>query len=177
MCCHIRSACNDIYARLLIACIHTHITAAHEACVSICAPTNCAHTYSYHVIHSHGLPYARVQRPRVAPIFGGSELGSRHDQFSSGGRCGYRGTRNVVAVCCNVLPCCSVLQCVVVCCSVLQCVLWDWVTANLVVVRMSRYTECCCSMLQYVAVCCSMLQCAAVCCSVLQCVLWDRMSR
>jgi len=37
---------------------------------------------------------------------------------------------------CELLMCCSVLQCVAVCCSVLQCV----------------------------AVCCSVLQCVAVCC-------------
>jgi len=37
-------------------------------------------------------------------------------------------------------------------------------------VLQSVVAECCCSVLQCVAVCCSVLQCFAVCCSVLQCV-------
>jgi len=61
-------------------------------------------------------------------------------------------------VCCSVVRCCSVLQCVVVCCSVLQCVCFAplFTAAGLLCVAV------CCS----VAARSVLLQCVAVCCSV-----------
>ena len=53
-------------------------------------------------------------------------------------------------MCCSLLRCDAVLQCVAVCCSVLQCV------------------AVCCIVMQCVTVCCSVLQCVAACYSVLQ---------
>ena len=58
------------------------------------------------------------------------------------------------------------LQCVAVCCSVLQCVaVCFWL-----VIKTTRGSLRCFTMLHCVAVCYSVLQCVAVCCSVLQCV-------
>ena len=62
----------------------------------------------------------------------------------------------------EVMPCCSVLQCVAVCYSVLQCVA---VCCSVLQSRLQAQAMPCCSVLQCVAVCCSVLQCVAVCCT------------
>ena len=67
-------------------------------------------------------------------------------------------------MCCSVLQCYRMLQCVVVCCSVMQChpFLFSSITTASTAVVLCYYYVC-------VAVQCSAMQCVAVCCSVLQC--------
>jgi len=62
------------------------------------------------------------------------------------------------------------LQCVAVCCDILRCVaVLQCVLRNASSLFTCRYFQGC-SVLQCVAVCCSVMQCVAVCCSMLQCV-------